>query len=444
MAKRWLIFGLILTLAYCRGPEGLQTNNLSYLYNKQEVGLRPQFFIEPESKTLFRVFYQVETEQFLYTRPTDDSEYEARIRIEYRLLPSLESSTILDSGLVSFNHRVTQVQNEILKGNFAIELPAETTKAILFLKIYDINRGSSQANFQWIDNHNYHANSYFQLRDSADNFIFHPHIPRGLPFKVSHSVLDAKEMYVSYYRREFPLALPPYSLKEEDSFEIESDTTFIAPADQLLSFPQTGFYHFRMDTAQWSGLTVYNFYPEFPYVNNHQRMAEPLRYLTTQKEYTEMLALMDKPEELKEWIDDFWIRKGGSAERARSLVAAYYQRVEDANRNFSSYLEGWKTDRGIVYIIYGPPNAVYRSSSGEAWVYGNENSALSYYFNFIHLDNPFTDNDYSLERSNQYRYGWGQAIEAWRRGHIYNSKDIRREQDDYDQLQYRSRSPMWY
>ncbi len=444
MAKKWWILLLIIGLAECRGPEGLQTNNLSYLYNEQEVGLRPQFFIEPESDTLFKVLYQVETDNFLYSRLSDEAEYEARIRIEYRILPSLESSQILDSGLIAFNHRMPAVRNELLSGSFNIRMPDDQEKVLLYLKVRDLNRGSSQANFKWINNQSYHASSYFQVLDSAGNYLFKEHIPQGLPFQVKHSLLDNKTFYVSYYDRDFPLALPPYSSMEESSFNIQPDTTFVVPTDQDLSFRAEGFYHFRLDTTQWSGQTVYNFYPEFPYVNNHRRMAEPLRYLTTQKEYSEMLELMDNPEELKTWIDDFWIRKGGTAERARSLVAAYYKRVEEANRNFSSYLEGWKTDRGIVYIIYGPPNAVYRSSSGEAWVYGNENSALSYYFNFIHLDNPFTDNDYSLERSNQYRYGWGQAIEAWRRGHIYNSKDIRREQDDYDQLQYRSRSPMWY
>ena len=64
MAKKWWILLLIVALTDCRGPEGLQTNNLSYLYNEQEVGLRPHFFVEPESDTLFKVFYQLETEPF--------------------------------------------------------------------------------------------------------------------------------------------------------------------------------------------------------------------------------------------------------------------------------------------------------------------------------------------------------------------------------------------
>ncbi len=444
MRKIFLIGFSLLMLSQCRGPEGLQTNNLSYLYNKQEVGLRPKFYLVPESDTLFSVNYQLQTQDFLFSRPTDESEYEARIRIDYQLLPNLESSTILDSGVVAFNYRVKKVKNELLKGSFKLVLPDDSPKSLLYLKVSDLNRGSSQVNFLWIDNSSYNASSYFLLKDSAGNSLFKNHIPPGIPFKVEHSLLPAKQFYVSHYRRDFPFALPPYSSQEDQAFDIKPDTTFIVPANTNLIFKEPGFYHFRLDTNQWNGFSIHSYYQAFPLIGNHQQMADPLRYLTTQREYSEMQAVYDKPEELQKWIDDFWIRRGGSSERARNLVANFYERVEASNQNFSSYLEGWKTDRGIVYIIYGPPNAVYRSSAGEAWVYGNENSALSYYFNFIHLDNPFSDNDYSLERSNQYRYGWGQAIEAWRRGHIYNSKDIRREQDNYDQLQYRSRNPMWY
>lgn len=443
--RKFLLYSLVvLGMWQCRGPEGLQTNNLSYLYNRQEVGLRPKFYIVPESDTLFKLHYKIQTGDFLFTRLSEDSEYEAQIKLEYRLLPSLESSEVLDSGIIKFNHRVPAVRDEILNGEFKLRMPNDRAKVLLYLKISDLNRGSSQANFLKIDNSSYNASTYFLLKDSLGQQLFNNHVPPGLPFQIEHSLLPNKTFYVSHYNRDFPYALPPYSSKEEEAFDIEADTTFLVPAGQNLIFKEPGFYHFRLDTSQWNGFSVYCFNPAFPLVGNHQQMARPLRYLTTQKEYSEMLSLMDKPEELQKWIDDFWIQRGGSSERARNLVANYYQRVEAANRNFSSYLEGWKTDRGIVYIIYGPPNAVYRSSSGEAWVYGSESSALSYYFNFIHLDNPFSDNDYSLDRSSQYRYGWGQAIEAWRRGHIYNSKDIRREQDNYDQLQYRSRTPMWY
>lgn len=445
--RRAILLGFLFSAFWtCRGPEGLQTNNLSYLYNDQEMALRPHFRFEYLNDTLCKVYYRIETGNFLFTRLGDEKNYESRIRLEYQLLPRMENQEVLDSGHVNLNYLTQEVSNKILSGEFELKLPPKEKQSTLTLYTIttDKNRGSQQSNFFRLERDNLNNGNYFSLRDTGGAIIYKNHIPPQVPFQLEHSLLKPKFFYVSYYQRDFPLALPPYSSRESESFDIEPDTTFKVPADSVLALKAPGFYHFRLDTSQWSGFTLYSFYDHFPLVGDHADMAKPLRYLTTQSEYEELQALMDKPDKLRDWIDDFWIRKAGNAQRARDMLRTYYERVEAANRFFSSYHEGWKTDRGILYIIYGPPNKVYRSSAGEAWVYGNESSGLSYYFNFIRLDNPFSDNDFELERSAQYRYGWGQAVEAWRRGHIYNSKDIRREQDDYDQLQYRSRTPMWY
>ncbi|HEX9615291.1 MAG TPA: GWxTD domain-containing protein, partial [Bacteroidota bacterium] len=38
----------------------------------------------------------------------------------------------------------------------------------------------------------------------------------------------------------------------------------------------------------------------------------------------------------------------------------YYHRVEYANKNFGHYMDGWKTDRGMIYIRFGSPDNVER------------------------------------------------------------------------------------
>jgi hypothetical protein len=49
--------------------------------------------------------------------------------------------------------------------------------------------------------------------------------------------------------------------------------------------------------------------------------------------------------------------------------------VKFTNDNFSSYREGWKSDRGMVFIILGPPNNIdrhpfeYYSKPYEVWEY---------------------------------------------------------------------------
>lgn len=442
-----LLFFTILLASSCRGPKGLQSNNLAYLYNPQNMALRPNYRIEHINDTVSRVFYRIKSSELLYARVAEKDSYSAQFAIEYQVLKNIESSVILDKDSVSFSDRVNKIPIKIITGYFDIKTPKlaeDENKKVLFIKLTDSGRGTSFSNFIPIEKGSINGASYFVLKDPDDNILFNNHIPSDAPFKLQHSLLNPKYYFVSHYNRDFPLALPPYSSKISESFELKPDTTFLVPADSVLRLKKKGFYHFRLDTGQWEGFTIYSFYQHYPLVGEFQDMAEPLRYLTTQKEYEGMLAAKSDPAALRLWVEAFWIRRAGQQERARTLIAGFYQRVEESNRLFTSYQEGWKTDRGIIYIVYGAPTKVYRSTAGEAWVYGNESSTLSYYYNFINLDNPFSDNDFEMDRSSQYRYGWGQAIESWRKGHIYNSKDIRREQDAQDQLQQRSRNPMWY
>jgi len=56
----------------------------------------------------------------------------------------------------------------------------------------------------------------------------------------------------------------------------------------------------------------------------------------------------------------------------------YYKRIDYANENFKAYQEGWLTDKGQVYIIFGSPLNIERTNNSlsdnrtfERWIYGN-------------------------------------------------------------------------
>jgi GWxTD domain-containing protein len=146
-------------------------------------------------------------------------------------------------------------------------------------------------------------------------------------------------------------------------------------------------------------------------------MLEAVRYITSRREYDEM---MENPN-LRNAIDGFWISRGGNAEKSRLLIRHYYNRVQEANTLFTSFVEGWRTDRGMIYIVFGIPNTVYRNSSTETWIYGTPNSTLALNFLFTRVNNPFSDNDLVLSRSPIYESNWYRAVETWRQGRAYNS-----------------------
>lgn len=379
-------------------------------------------------------------------RANENKPYRAHFRINYNLVKSFEKTEILDSGLFEFEDLENLPPNKSIEGSFLLDVRKLQggNVHLLRLTMTDVNRKVDFENFIYLDRTSPVTEQNFVMTDTANHLIFKNHVPVNVPFKLRHNSGFQGKYWVSWYNRKFPLALPPYSSSKNNSFTLEPDSTFQIDAGQIIEFSERGFYHFRLDTNTWSGYTVYSFYDQFPFITKRLHLGPPLRYLTTKREYKEISEAMHDPVKMKESVDNFWLGRSGSLERSKVLVQSFYSRVEDANIHFSSYLEGWKTDRGIIYVIYGPPNKVYRSTTGEAWVYGDETSSLSYYFNFLRVSNPFTANDYSLERMGSYRYGWGQAIESWRNGHIYNSKDIKREQDESDQIRYRQRPPYWY
>jgi hypothetical protein len=73
----------------------------------------------------------------------------------------------------------------------------------------------------------------------------------------------------------------------------------------------------------------------------------------------------------------------------------------------------------MIFIVFGAPTNMYKFPNGEQWVYGIETQPNAVRFNFKKMLNPFTDNDYALERDDYYKIHWYQAVDYWRQGHIY-------------------------
>ena len=249
-----------------------------------------------------------------------------------------------------------------------------------------------------------------------DNSIFYNNwLSSDEEFKIVSNNNKIEKLFVRYYDLFFPIATPPFSETTQKAFNFKADSIFTVEIKngqtQNLKFLKKGIYHFQADTSSKEGFTVFRFDDDFPAVTTVNQVLQPLRYLTSKSEYDEINIAKNK----KDAIDNFWIQTSGNADRAKQMIKLYYNRVKEANQFFSSYLEGWKTDRGIIYIIYGPPNIVYRDKYFEKWVYGEDRNMLSISFVFYKVENPFSDNDYNLKRSPLYKDGWYIAVDNWRR-----------------------------
>jgi len=94
---------------------------------------------------------------------------------------------------------------------------------------------------------------------------------------------------------------------------------------------------------------------------------EDIVYLITDEERRAFLQLSTN-EEREQFIEQFWQRRNPNPDSTDNAVKEeHYRRIAYANEHFASGFQGWKSDRGRIYIMYGAPDSKETHSQGETW-----------------------------------------------------------------------------
>ncbi len=145
-------------------------------------------------------------------------------------------------------------------------------------------------------------------------------------------------------------------------------------------------------SVRWRGMPV-------SIVDLDKAIAE-MQYIAPKDKIDEMKDA--PPDKKKEMFYNFWKSHDPTPNTDdNELMDEYYSRVNYANQHFSHYLEGWKTDMGMVYIIFGAPNNIERhpfeidSKPYEIWTYYDQNREFVFVdatgFGDYRLQNPIWD-----------------------------------------------------
>jgi len=85
-------------------------------------------------------------------------------------------------------------------------------------------------------------------------------------------------------------------------------------------------------------------------------LQEDVVYIITDEEKKAFKALQTD-EEREQFIEQFWLRRDPTPDTEENEYREeHYRRIAYANDNFASGIPGWKSDRGMIYIKYGPPD----------------------------------------------------------------------------------------
>jgi GWxTD domain-containing protein len=102
-------------------------------------------------------------------------------------------------------------------------------------------------------------------------------------------------------------------------------------------------------------------------VNNIDLAIKQTSYIASPSEVSKMESAKTQKEKLENFLS-FWKNRKPSMEE-------YFARVDYANEKFKTRREGWKTDMGMVFIIFGTPDYIDRhpfelgSQPYEVWDY---------------------------------------------------------------------------
>ncbi len=210
---------------------------------------------------------------------------------------------------------------------------------------------------------------------------------------VTNNIGDLKDIYVFFeiYNNSsntFPISINYKIVNEKDlSVKTGNFSYVITPGtnqkiDKLNPYDYTiGNYKLQLFSNVYPSLASEK---EFSYrwtelpmtIENLDKAISEMIYIATSDEITYIKEAPTQAEKERRFLE-FWKSVDPSPKTAKNeIMIEYYNRVKIANEKFSNYsVDGYRTDMGMVYIIYGNPSNIERhpfddySRPYEVWEY---------------------------------------------------------------------------
>ena len=328
--------------------------------------------------------------------------------------------------LASYDQEIRQEQKIKLS---ATDLITSTERHWLFEKTIEIpqTQGTAIAFFEALDTRQ--KDVYTSHLDLKSTFVFDQpnfgyYFANEVPFDQNYltegqSLLfktsKGPSLFSFFYPSPFAVPFPPM---ETRLAEVPKEVFVENRGDFLANIPKTltdeGYYFFQSDSTSQTGILLRTVHDAFPKVKDWSEMVDMVTYISTKKEHETLLLAQDK----KKALDAYWYNLTRNEEAAKDLIRNYFKMVEFANILFTDFKEGWKTDRGMVYIVMGPPQEVNFFEDREVWSYAGIDDTSKIRFTFTRVKTILSPHFYTLNRSRAYQPIWFKNISQWRSGRM--------------------------
>ena len=126
-------------------------------------------------------------------------------------------------------------------------------------------------------------------------------------------------------------------------------------------------------------------------IGNISQAIQNMRYILHDDEWKKLKNSKSDNQELL--FLEYWAQRDPTPDTEENeLMDEYFSRINYSNQNFKSYTDGWKTDMGMIYILFGPPDDLETYNDPLSRLYSQRwhYYGINKYFDFVD-ENGFGD-----------------------------------------------------
>jgi len=397
--------------------------DFGYLEDRQQVFFVDQAAFREETGEMFtlEVYYKIFTKALTFVKQGErfKASYEVEMFVSNKINKQVTGTSMEEDYIVD-SYQDTRSPSDFLINQLSLSLYSGRYK--LRIRFIDHNSGSvfeQEKDFKIpsrTERKILFSDIQFirHLSDSTEESKFNKRGKMVIP-SASRRFGDYDPVLLLYYEiYNGPKEAKPYLLSYEmdhlnQAFMHRETTTVMLGPEAFYAFDSlslenfpSGYYSLEielLDKDKVRAETERQFQIDWSYVNllrnDYFKAIEQLQYAASSNEMKEMKEAPEE-ERLQRWLE-FWKSRDPTPNTPENeLKDEYYRRLKYVNLNFAlPTKEGWETDMGMVYMVYGHPDEVEKHPfdrdvrAFQRWYYYKENRV------FLFVDRG--DGEYELQ-----------------------------------------------